>query len=73
MELDERSDTLLNRLAELERLVQVQREEMRRIALERDLFAAWDGATKVDVCRSKPIVEEESRPDGGRRSFSVMP
>ena len=59
MELDERSDTLLNRLAELERLVQVQREEMRRIALERDLFAAWYGTTKVDVCRSKPVVAKE--------------
>jgi hypothetical protein len=59
MELDECSDTLLNRLAELERLVQVQREEMRRIALERDLFAAWYGATRVDVCCSKPVVAEE--------------
>jgi hypothetical protein len=62
MELDECSDTLLNRLAELERLVVVQREEMRRIALERDLFAAWYGATKINVRRSEPVVAEEIAP-----------
>lgn len=59
MELDENSDTLLNRLAELEKLVQIQREEMRKIALERDLFAAWYGATQADAARSKPVAAEE--------------
>ena len=59
MKPDDSSDTLLNRLAQLELLVQIQKEEIRRISLERDLFAAWYGATKVNVCRCKPVVAEE--------------
>lgn len=62
MELDESSDTLLNRLAQLERLVQVQNEEIRRISLERDLFAAWYGTMKKNASRSERIVAEECAP-----------
>jgi hypothetical protein len=59
MELDESSDTLLNRLAQLEKLVQVQKEEIRKISLERDLLAAWYGVTKANTRRSKSVVAEE--------------
>lgn len=46
MKPDDSSDTLLNRLAQLELLVQIQKEEIRRISIERDLFAAWYDATR---------------------------
>ena len=59
MELDESSDTLLNRLAQLENLVQIQREEIRRISFKRDLLAAWYGVTKANTRCSKPFVTEE--------------
>ncbi|WP_194714381.1 hypothetical protein [Noviherbaspirillum soli] len=51
MKPDDSSDTLVNRLAQLELLVQVQKEEIRRISLERDLFAAWYDATKASPAR----------------------
>ena len=62
MQLDESSDTLLNRLAQLEMLVQIQKEEIRRISLERDLFAAWYGTTKKNATHSERIVAEECAP-----------
>jgi hypothetical protein len=54
MQADDSSDTLLNRLAQLELLVQIQKEEIRRISLERDLFAAWYDATKASPARPAP-------------------
>jgi len=56
MQPDDSSDTLLNRLAQLELLVQIQKEEIRRISLERDLFAAWYDATKASPARPAPQV-----------------
>lgn len=55
MEPDDSSDTLLNRLAQLELLVQIQKEEIRRLALERDLFAAWYDATKAIPARPRRV------------------
>ena len=54
MKPDDSSDTLLNRLAQLELLVQIQKEEIRRISLERDLFAAWYDATRARPARPAP-------------------
>lgn len=62
MEPDESNDNLLNRLAQLERLVQIQKEEIRRISFERDLFAAWYDVTKADAPRSEPVAAEECAP-----------
>lgn len=58
MKPDDSSDTLLNRLAQLELLVQIQKEEIRRISLERDLFAAWYDATRPSPARPAPKVAE---------------
>lgn len=60
MEPDDSSDTLANRLAQLELLVQIQKEEIRRISLERDLLAAWYDATKAIPAQPMParVVEE---------------
>lgn len=63
MKPEDSSDTLLNRLAQLELLVQVQKEEIRRISLERDLFAAWYDATRPSPARpASNVAEAETCP-----------
>lgn len=63
MKPEDSSDTLLNRLARLELLVQAQKEEIRRISLERDLFAAWYDATRPSqALPASNVAEAETCP-----------